>query len=272
MIKKSYLKGIVGLGLTVLLAMTPAAFASSGEHGGGHGEGGHGGTSAKQMSSSETIKEVISGNDQFRAHHGRHYFDAYQKGQTPNLTVITCADSRVHTSLFGMDPYNNIFIIRNIGNQIVNSEGSVDYGVLHLPTRILLVMGHSSCGAVKAAMGDYSGESEGIKAELDTLKPVLTTDVEGQFKARWDRNVEINVDHQVKYAMGLYSQQIAAGKLAVVGGVYDFNNNYGRGRGMLVITNVNGETDINKIMHSPVLKELTDAELVNHVGTLAPGQ
>ncbi|MCF6289887.1 MAG: hypothetical protein L3J03_02640 [Desulfobacterales bacterium] len=267
MSKKSYLKGIVGLGLAALLAMTPAAFASGGEHGGGHG-----GTTAKQMNSSETIKAVISGNDQFRGHHDSHYFDAYQEGQTPNLTVITCADSRVQTPLFGMDPYNKIFIIRNIGNQIVNSEGSVDYGVLHLPTRILLVMGHSSCGAVKAAMGDYSGETKGIKAELDTLKPVLTAGDNGQFRTRWNRNVEINVDHQVQYAMGLYSQQIAAGELAVVGGVYDFNNNYGRGRGMLVITNVNGETDINRIMQSPVLKELTDAELVNHVGTLAPGQ
>lgn len=266
---KSYLNGMVGLGLCALLATTaPAALASSD---GGHGAG-HGAAPAKEATVTGTIKTVVQGNDSFRTHHDSHYFDAYQKGQTPSLTVITCADSRVHTPLFGMDPHNNIFIIRNVGNQIANSEGSVDYGIHHLPTKILLVMGHSSCGAVKAAMGDYSGESKGIKAELDTLSPVLAAvdSGEGVFKTRWDKNVEANVDYQVKYAMDLYGPQINAGGLAVVGGVYDFNNNYGRGRGMLVITNVNGETDPNKIMHHPVLKELSDAELVTHVGTLAP--
>ena len=259
-------KGFIGLGLTALLAMAPAVYASSG---GGHGEAAPG---AKVMTPPATLKAAIEGNDQFRAHHESNYFDAYQQGQTPSLTVITCADSRVHTPLFGMDPNNNIFVIRNIGNQVVTAEGSVDYGVRHLPTKILLVMGHSSCGAVKAAMGDYSGETKGIKAELDTLQPVIKAadKGEGDEKTRWDKNVEANVDYQVQSALTLYNIQVESGQLAVVGGVYDFNNNYGRGRGMLVITNINGETDPNKMMQSPVVKDLTDAEIVNHIGSLAP--
>ena len=121
-------------------------------------------------------------------------------------------------------------------------------------------------------MGDYSGETKGIKAELDTLQPVIKAadKGEGDEKTRWDKNVEANVDYQVQSALTLYNIQVESGQLAVVGGVYDFNNNYGRGRGMLVITNINGETDPNKMMQSPVVKDLTDAEIVNHIGSLAP--
>lgn len=256
---------MIAAGLTALLAAAPMAYGSEG---GGHGGGA---PSAKAMTPAETIKAAVQGNEQFTGHHDSHYFDAYQTGQAPNLTVISCADSRVHTGLFGMDPNNNIFIIRNIGNQVSTSEGSVDYGVRHLPTSILMVMGHSSCGAVKAAMGDYSGETVGIKKELDSLKPVIAKDDgEGPEATRWAQNVERNVDYQVQQAMHLYADKIETGNLAVVGAVYDFNDNYGKGRGALVITNINGMTDPNEIMNSHLLRQLSKAEIVNHVSSVAP--
>lgn len=263
--KKTLLHKVLSLTLlTACLAVSTSAMAAGG---GGHGSA----PAAKAMTSEETIKAVIQGNDQFKSHHASQYFEAYQKGQAPNLTVISCADSRVHTPLFGMDPHNNIFIIRNVGNQVQNSEGSVDYGVRHLPTKILLIMGHSSCGAVKAAMGDYSGETSGIKKELDSLKPVIAADdYQGGFDLRWAKNVERNVDYQVKHAMKIYADKIKAGEMIVVGGVYDFNDLYGKGRGSLVITNIGGETNPNKIMGHPVLSELDKGAIVNHVGSLAP--
>jgi carbonic anhydrase len=257
---------MMSAGLVALLAISTVAYGSG-------GEGGHGGsTSAKtSLNSPAMLKAAITGNDEFKGHHDSHYFDAYQTGQAPNLTVISCADSRVHTSLFGLDPNNNIFIIREIGNQVATAEGSVDYGVRHLPTSILMVMGHSGCGAIRAAMGDYSGETPGIKAELDTLKAVIAKDDgSGDFNTRWARNVEVNVDYQVKQALALYADKVQSGQLAVVGAVYDFNDNYGKGRGTLVITNVNGDADPNRIMNHPVLHELSQAQIVNHVSSLAP--
>ncbi|MCK5404907.1 MAG: hypothetical protein KAI75_06730 [Desulfobulbaceae bacterium] len=254
---------IAGLGLSFLLALSPVVAASSGGHGSEAAP-------AKAMSPSETIKAVINGNDQFTGHHDNQYYEAYQKGQIPNLTVITCSDSRVHTPLFGMDPNNNIFIIRNIGNQIKNSEGSVDYGVHHLPTKILLVMGHSSCGAVKAAMGDYSSETAGIKAELNDLSDLIIKDSDEDFNTLWTKNVEINVDYQVNYALHHYSAKVNAGEMVVVGAVYDFNDHYGKGRGALVVTNINGYTDPNVVMQHPVLKDLEKSAIVNHVSSRAP--
>lgn len=262
--KKSLKKTLLlGLALSASLFLAPAGQTAD------HGHGGHGGEA--RQSAGETVKTIIDGNDRFLHRHDSHAFDAYQEGQTPGLTVIACSDSRVHTDLFGIDPKNNIFVIRNIGNQLRTAEGSVDYGVHHLPTRILLVLGHTSCGAVKAAMGDYSGESAGIRAELDTLKPVIATDNgQGDFKARWARNIEINVDYQVREALALYADKVKAGEVVVVGAVYDFNDVYGKGRGSLLITNVNGETDPEKIRQAPALKELSLAQLAGHVESLAP--
>ena len=200
--------------------------------------------------------------------HASNHFDAFQAGQVPNLTIITCSDSRVHTQLFGFEPDNNIFAIRNVGNQIENSEGSVDYGIHHLPTKVLLILGHSSCGAVKAAMGDYSGETKGIKAELDPLQPMLAQDNgEGSFNGRWADNVERNVDYQVGKALELYGDKVQAGNLAVVGAVYDFNNLWGKGRGAVVIVNVNGENNPNIIQNHPVLDQLAKSDMITHVGS-----
>ncbi len=262
--KKLFKNVVVTLGTCALLA--GGSFAMANEHGGGHG-GGHAVSNATPNS---TIKKAIEGNNTFKHHHKRNHFDAFQNGQVPNLTVITCSDSRVQTQLFGFEPDNNIFIIRNVGNQIENSEGSVDYGINHLPTKILMVLGHSSCGAVKAAMGDYSGESKGIIKELDTLKPVMDMDDgSGPFNDRWAKNVERNVDMQVAHALELYKDKIAAGELVVVGAVYDFNDLWGKGRGSVVIVNINGETNVNKLMSHPVLDELSKADVVTHVGSRA---
>ena len=162
-----------------LLAMASPAFAAGG-HGDAHA------TADLPKSPAAAMKLVVEGNKAFTGHHDSKYFEPYQNSQVPTVTVVSCSDSRVHTSLFGMDPNNNIFIIRNIGNQLATAEGSVDYGVRHLPCKVLLVMGHSSCGAVKASMGDYSGETDGIKRELDSLKPVVNADKSSEpFATRW---------------------------------------------------------------------------------------
>jgi len=263
---KNVLKNtLFALSCSAFISVSPMAFASDHGHGGGHGE-----ASQTAKSPSETIKAVIEGNETFKQHNDSHHFDAFQNSQVPNLTIITCSDSRVHTQLFGFQPDNNIFVIRNVGNQVENSEGSVDYGVHHLPTKILMVLGHSSCGAVKASMGDYSGETKGIKRELDPLMPVISQDDgTGSFKARWAKNVERNVDYQVNYSTKLYHNKVSHGDLVVVGAVYDFNNIYGQGRGSVIITNINGVKAPNEIMQHPVLKDLSKGNIVTHVSSIA---
>jgi carbonic anhydrase len=262
---KKSLKNKLSLALALAASLTLAPMGRAADHGhGGHADGG-------AASPAQTVKAVIDGNDRFLHQHDSHAFDAYQEGQAPALTIIACSDSRVHTDLFGIDPKNNIFVIRNIGNQLATAQGSVDYGIHHLPTRILLVLGHSSCGAIKAAMGDYAAESAGIREELDSLRPVIATDKgQGSFKERWARNIEINVDYQVREALALYDDKVKSGEMVVMGAVYDFNDVYGKGRGSLLVTNVNGESDPEKIAQMPALKELSLSQVAEHVASLAP--
>lgn len=259
--KKVLKNTLLALSFSAFVAASPMAFASDNGRAADYGQ--------KAKSPSETMKTVIEGNETFKQHHDSHHFDAFQNSQVPNLTIITCSDSRVHTQLFGIEPDNNIFVIRNVGNQVANSEGSVDYGVHHLPTKIFLVLGHSGCGAVKAAMGDYSGETKGIKRELDPLMPVISQDDgSSTFKERWTKNIERNVDYQVDYSTKLYHDKVSHGDIVIVGGVYDFNNTYGQGRGSLIITNINGEKTPNKIMLHPVLKDLAKGNIVTHVSSI----
>ena len=77
--------------------------------------------------------------------------------QQPFVTLLTCCDSRVPPTMLG-DTFNRVFCIENIGNQFKNGEGSVLYGLLHLHTPLMIVAGHSECGAIKAATSDYAAE------------------------------------------------------------------------------------------------------------------
>lgn len=204
------------------------------------------------------LQEIVRDNDAFVKGHKAEDFAAIASGQKPRATLVMCSDSRVHTQAFDKTPDGDLFVIRNIGNQFETAQGSIEYGVHHLHTPLLLIVGHVGCGAVKAAMGDYAGLEAPIKRELDTLKVPAGKPGAG-FDAQWLENVKINVNAQVDDALKYFAQDVKAGKVNVVGAVYDFRNDFKQGNGKLVITNINGEKDQNKIKQSPLLKTATAA-------------
>ncbi len=236
-------KGIL-LGILALLVTCSMAWASS-----GHGP---------KASPADVIKELVEGNAKFVGGHTDDYFTGYATSQHPTVTMITCSDARVHSTIFNFDPIDRIFVIRNVGNQIQNSCGSIDYGIYHLHTPVLLILGHTHCGAVKAAMGNYAGESPCIICELNGLHLPLSGDTgHGSFENRWLLNVERNVDYQVSFCLRKYKDLVDKGELAVVGAVYDFIGAYGHGKGRVVITNLNGETDVAKIKNCPLMYNIS---------------
>lgn len=176
--------------------------------------------------------------------HKAKFFQDLAKGQHPRATVVTCSDSRVHTNMLDKTPEGDLFMIRNIGNQLATAKGSVQYGVNHLGSSLLLFIGHSACGAVKAAKSDYSTLEADIKKELDTIKVTKEGEViEG---------VKSNVNNQVADALKEFGEKIKNGQLLVVGAVYDFSDDMKQGAGKLNVINVNGETDQTKIAGSLV--------------------
>ncbi|OYY93679.1 MAG: hypothetical protein B7Y41_10560 [Hydrogenophilales bacterium 28-61-23] len=187
-------------------------------------------TGAKDM-----LREIAQSNRGFMSRTRPEHFVHLAEGQHPRATVVTCSDSRVHTHALDATPDGDLFMVRNIGNQIATAEGSVEYGVHHLHTPLLLIVGHVACGAIKAASGDYGKESPTIKRELDTIQ--IPKGDAGL------NSVKLNVNNQVRQAMGKFQQEMADGRLIVVGAVYDFSNEMKQGLGKLNIVNVNGETN-----------------------------
>jgi carbonic anhydrase len=205
---------------------------------------------------SEIIRDIIENNSSFIASHSESYFKPHMTAQHPKVTLVACCDSRVQHIAIEPDPIDKVFTIETIGNQMASAQGSVDYGILHLHTPVLLIMGHTDCGAIKAFMKGYEKENDAIKGELDNLKACLDDSGCEIFDEGLMKNIRKNVEHQVSSAMKRYKTLIDDGKLTVVGAIYDFVNAFGKGNGRLVITNINGITEAEKIKALPQLAGL----------------
>jgi Carbonic anhydrase len=114
------------------------------------------------------LREVADDNTAYMSK-GSDFFRRFADGQHPRATVVACADSRVQPGAFDATPENDDFSIRNIGNQIDNSLGSIQYGIDQLHTPVLLILGHTGCDAIKAALGDTRALPDPIKRELASL-------------------------------------------------------------------------------------------------------
>ena len=211
--------------------------------------------SAQAINLTETVKAAISDliedNTVFADSKSDEHFKGFLDIQNPRVTMVMCSDSRVQTDNFSKGAENDIFTVRNIGNQFITTKGSVEYGVDVLKTPVLIFVGHSHCGAVKAAMKDISQIEPGIKKELSTLD---VKDAKNEKEAILD-----NVNAQVKSSMEEFKFKVNSNKLVIIGTIYDFRNDFGFGKGKLIIVNLNGETDPEKLKKSKYFKNLKSA-------------
>lgn len=185
------------------------------------------------------IKDLVEDNAVFASERARHDFKEFLDIQNPRVTMILCSDSRVQTDNFSQGAENDIFVARNIGNQFITTAGSIEYGVNVLKTPVLMIVGHSHCGAIKAAMGDVTSLPAGIRKEVETIDVNAAKDDK--------QGVIENVHYQVEKALNQFKDKVNANQLAVVGAVYDFRNDYGYGYGQLIIVDLNGEKNPEKI-------------------------
>ena len=94
------------------------------------------------------------------------------EGQAPYAVIVACSDSRVIPEVAFNAGLGEIFVIRVAGNVIDDHQlGSIEYAVEHLGSRLVVVLGHTHCGAVAAALG---GETDGhIKHITDQIKTAV---------------------------------------------------------------------------------------------------
>lgn len=160
--------------------------------------------------------------------------ESLAKGQKPFAVVVTCADSRVAPEHLFDCGLGEIFVVRVAGNVINDDvQASIEYAVEHLGVSLVLVLGHSQCGAVKAACGGDGAHRPSLGPNLDQLVEHLAPAVaEGRAEhhggdALVERAVEINVTRALsvihdKSGMVRHLQQ--AGQLAVLGAVYQLDS------------------------------------------------
>jgi carbonic anhydrase len=131
------------------------------------------------------------------------YFEQLAIGQSPEFLYIGCSDSRVTAEdLMGVKP-GEVFIHRNIANQVIATDNNVNsvvqYAVEHLKVKHIIVCGHYECGGVKAALNP--SDMGQLNSWLQTLRDVYRfhraeLDSIADLQKRFDRLVELNVREQ----------------------------------------------------------------------------
>jgi carbonic anhydrase len=179
------------------------------------------------------LKLLAEGNARYAANDMREKdFSAGRaaraRGQAPFAAILGCADSRVAPELaFDQEP-GELFVVRVAGNFMTpEGLGSLEYGAAVLGTKAIMVLGHSSCGAVNATIEalQKGNTLPGHIADLvRDMKPGIEPVVKQPGADLAQRAVIANVRYNVKRlqeAKPILADMVAAGKLKVVGGVYE---------------------------------------------------
>lgn len=197
------------------------------------GEGGHAGSAITPEAALATLKK---GNQAFTMGRAFNYGlndaqrRAFLAGQRPFATIVCCSDSRAAPEQIFETGVGQLFVIRNAGSTVANPQamGSIEYSVLHLGVPLVVVLGHSACGAVKAAIEVVEKDAK-LPGQLGQMVEPIVPAVHTAHKIPGDvveNAIRENV-HQVVHDLRAPSQRLLAaprraGKLKIVGAEYHF--------------------------------------------------
>ena len=141
--------------------------------------------------------------------------DASKNGQHPYAAIVSCSDSRVIPELIFSAGIGELFVIRTAGNIVddINTYGSLEYAVDHLGCKLIVVLGHTKCGAIAEAL---NGFHEGLSIRI--IKEICDAIGEEKDPTKASR---LNVENSVR--------MISEGKegregLMVIGAMYDIDH------------------------------------------------
>jgi carbonic anhydrase len=172
------------------------------------------------------LQELLAGNQRFASNQltsvehdlmilKEHTADK----QEPFAGILACADSRVPVELVFDQTIGQIFVTRVAGNMVTPEIiASLEYGVAVLGIKVILALGHTGCGAVKAAMN-----SDTVPGQISVLYKHLRPAIE-KSQGNLDKAIELNAEHQAKLlrtSSTVIRDAVKAGKLKVEAGVYD---------------------------------------------------
>lgn len=184
------------------------------------------------------LKKLIYGNKRFAENKSikPRQTDADLKnnelGQKPFATVIGCSDSRVPNEIIFDQGVGDLFITRTAGQVMAEaSYGTIEYSTEVLQTRLIVVLGHESCGAVQAAMKLPANPPGHVVTLINSIKPasLVAKAADLNEDESLDLAIKQNVIEQVQMLRGLepvLSRRSESGEVLIVGAVYNLHTGY----------------------------------------------
>jgi len=176
----------------------------------------------------EALQKLVDGNRRFVAGETvcepmevQAHRAALVEGQKPFAVILSCSDSRTPTELVFDQGLGALFVVRVAGNIVASSQiGSIEYAVEYLGAHLVVVMGHTFCGAVAAAIAQIKEGMEiaspHLRTLVDQIRPVVDADSPASA-------VRANVRHSVRVLQSdsaVLAVEVAKGKLQIVGAEY----------------------------------------------------
>lgn len=193
-------------------------------------------TGNESVSVNEALQRLRDGNARFVAGKPKHPHETsdwrhqLEKEQHPFAVVLGCSDSRVPPELLFDQGFGDLFVVRVAGNVVdTDVTASVEYAIDHLDTQLIVVMGHTNCGAITATL-DHLTNAEGEPAEVVSLLYRIEPSTIGipNDLPRSER-INIAVKRNVQLAVRRLARvpdlrrSISSGKIKIVGAVYDMH-------------------------------------------------
>jgi carbonic anhydrase len=191
------------------------------------------------ISAAEAVRRLREGNRRFVAE--RHGHDSLTDGlrrrevaesQEPFAIILGCSDSRVPAEIVFDQGLGDLFVIRVAGNIVAPSQvGSVEFAAERFGTRLVVVLGHSSCGAILATLEELvrpvEGQSKNLRSIVDRIRPsvesLLGTGIEkdpnGLVREAVRANIRASVD-QLRHGSEILEDLIRNQGLVVIGAEY----------------------------------------------------
>ncbi len=196
----------------------------------------------KKSSPDQTIKQLKAGNERFvegKSIHPHTNSARLKQAGTENqgdhayATVITCSDSRVPVELLFDAGVMDIFVIRVAGNVCdVDEIGSIEYGLAHVNTPVLVVLGHTQCGAVTAVTHAVHGTGHALERNIpplvDNIEPAVRRAISAHPDVKGNNIIPYAIEENVWQGIeDLFMESpstrnlVKQGKTKVVGAIYD---------------------------------------------------
>jgi carbonic anhydrase len=186
---------------------------------------------AKQnVTPDNAIEQLMQGNKRFatqkvkQPNRGSFRLREVAKGQNPFAAILGCADSRVPAEIVFDQGLGDLFVVRVAGNVATPEEiGSLEYGTLVLGAKVILVLGHQKCGAVKATIEDKPVPGK-IGSILEQIKPAVVAS-QNQSGDLLKNATLANIKNQIAIlkTSPVVADLIKGDKLKIIGGFYDLD-------------------------------------------------